>query len=200
MHFLTKNQRILVVFNVLYVAAFGIYYISIQNFEFLWYVAVLLFFFGLILATIRKSRFNMFILWGLSIWGLIHMAGGGIIVNGEVLYRFELFHIFGEGDSFVLKFDQFVHFYGFAVATLVVHHLIRPYLKENTNWKVVYPILIAAGMGLGALNEIVEFTAVVVFPDTGVGGYFNISLDLVFNMFGAIAAVILIHFRRRRGL
>jgi len=195
---LSKGQWALVIFNITYVAVFAAYYISIKNFEFLWYVAVLVFFFILILTTIRRSKFDLLILWGLSIWGFMHMTGGGVVVDGNVLYGFELFHISGEGESFILKFDQLVHFYGFAVATLVVHHLIRPYLKESTNWKVVYPILIAAGMGLGALNEIVEFIAVVVFPDTGVGGYYNTSLDLVFNMLGAVTAVIFIHFRRHR--
>jgi putative membrane protein len=45
-------------------------------------------------------------------------------------------------------------------------------------------------MGLGALNEIVEFAAVVASPSTGVGGYYNTALDLVFNGLGATLAVI----------
>jgi len=191
----------LIAFNLAYVAAFAVYYISIRNFEFLWYVAVLLFFFILILSTIHRSKFDLLILWGLSIWGFLHMAGGGIVVGGDVLYALHLIPIAGEGDLFILKFDQLVHFYGFGVATLVVYHLLRPYLNERTNWKVVYPILVAAGMGLGVLNELVEFTAVLVVPDTGVGGYANTALDLAFNTLGAIAAVTFIHFRRqKRGL
>jgi hypothetical protein len=42
-----------------------------------------------------------------------------------------------------------------------------------------------AGMGLGALNEIVEFIAVLTLPETGVGGYVNTSLDLTANTIGA---------------
>jgi glycopeptide antibiotics resistance protein len=74
---------------------------------------------------------------------------------------------------------------------------LRPYLNEKTNWKVIYPILIIAGSGMGVLNEIVEFTAVLLVPDTGVGGYGNTLLDLIFNTLGATAAVIFIHFKRK---
>lgn len=194
---LKRGEWLLVVFNLVYVVLFALYYLSIQNFEFLWYVAVLVFFFVLIATTLRRSKFNYVVLWGLSIWGFLHMAGGGIIVNGDVLYALQLIPIVGSGDSFILKYDQVVHFYGFGVATLVVYHLLRPYLNERANWKVVYPILIVAGSGLGVLNEMVEFTAVILVPDTGVGGYVNTLLDLIFNTFGAIAATVFIHFRRK---
>lgn len=46
------------------------------------------------------------------------------------------------------------------------------------------------GCGFGAINEIVEFLAVVALPETGVGGYANTLLDLVFNFVGALSAVI----------
>lgn len=196
---ITKGQWFLILFNAAYIIGFAAYYLSIRNFEFLWYVLVLVGFFVLVVTTINRSRFDYIILWGLTLWGLMHMAGGGVLIGGDVLYRLPLIPIAGSGDSFILKFDQFVHFFGFAVATLVVYHLIKPYLNERTRWSVIYPILIAAGAGLGALNEIVEFTAVVAISETGVGGYYNTALDLVFNTIGAVAAVIFIHLRRMRG-
>ena len=52
-------------------------------------------------------------------------------------------------------------------------------------------------MGFGALNEVVEFAAVAFFGQTGVGGYWNTALDLVFNMLGAIVATIFIHYYYR---
>ena len=194
---LPKNQLILLAGSAAYIIGFAAYYLFERNYEFLWYVLVLVSFFILIVATLRRSHFDSLILWGLSLWGLLHMAGGGVLVNGEVLYRLHIVPIVGSGDAFVLRFDQFVHFFGFAVATLVVHHLLKPYLNETTNWKVVYPLIVAAGAGLGALNEVVEFTAVVLIDETGVGGYYNTAIDLVFNTLGAVAAVFLIHFRRK---
>ena len=194
---LKKGELLLIAFNLIYVAIFTIYYLSIKNYEFLWYVAVLLFFICLIAFTLKKSNFDYLILWGLSIWGFLHMAGGGVRIGDSVLYALNLITIFDTGEIFILKFDQLVHFYGFAVTTLVANHLLKNYWNERVNYKIVYPALAAIGMGLGALNEIVEFMAVVAFSNTGVGGYYNTALDLVFNTLGAIAAVIFIHFRRR---
>ncbi|MBI2448708.1 DUF2238 domain-containing protein [Candidatus Pacearchaeota archaeon] len=192
-----KGEWGLILFNLIYVAIFTIYYLSIKNYEFLWYVAVLLFFVGLIAFTLKKSNFDYLILWGLSIWGFLHMAGGGVRVGDGVLYALQLIPIWVTDNFFILKFDQLVHFYGFAVATLVAHHLLKKYWNDDVNYKIVYPALVAIGMGLGALNEIVEFMAVVAFSNTGVGGYYNTALDLVFNTLGAIAAVIFIHVKKR---
>ena len=55
----------------------------------------------------------------------------------------------------------------------------------------------AAGMGFGALNEVVEFVVTLLVPDNNVGGYFNTAMDLVFNMLGAILAAVLIRWRWR---
>lgn len=176
-----------------YISAFTIYFINIKDYEFLWYIAVILFFFGLILFTLHRSRFDYLILGGLSLWGLLHLAGGGIPVQGEVLYALQLIPLWEIGDVVILKYDQLVHFFGFGIATLIVYHLLHPYLNTNTNWKVVFPILVMGGMGLGGLNEVVEFIAVLSFPETGVGGYFNTALDLVFNLLGTIATVVFIH-------
>ena len=52
-------------------------------------------------------------------------------------------------------------------------------------------------MGLGAVNEIIEFSAVLMLPDTNVGGYYNTALDLCFNGLGAVVAVLVIGFARR---
>ena len=194
---LTKRQWYVVLFSLAYILAFTIYYIIIKDYEFLIYISVLVFFFLLILLTINKSKFDNMILWGLSIWGLLHMAGGGIIINGEVLYNYVLIPIIENGINPILKYDQAVHAFGFAVATLVGYHLLRPYLNKKTNYKVVYPLIVIIGMGLGALNEIVEFIAVITVPNTNVGGYINTSLDLIFNTVGAIAATIFIHIRRK---
>lgn len=188
-----KQHWPVLIFTALYILGFGGYYFSVGNFEFLWYVVVLLFFFGLILATIRYTRFPLYIIWGLSLWGLLHMAGGGIPVGDSVLYAYHIIHLWGEGEFFVLKFDQVVHFYGFAVATLVMHHILRPQLREGANKLVLYITLVAAGMGLGAVNEIVEFAAVVSLSETGVGGYGNTMIDIIANTLGAFTAILIIH-------
>lgn len=194
-----KSWWPIIIFNLVYILIFTVYYLKIKDYEFLWYIGIMVFFFVLIITTIHKSKFDLFILWGLSIWGLLHMAGGGLLVNGAVLYKFQIIHLFGSGESFILKFDQVVHAYGFAITTFVAYHILKPYFyKKEANWKVIYPVLVLISMGLGALNEIAEFLMVVLLPKTGVGGYYNTMLDTVFNTIGAIIAVVVIHFRRKK--
>ena len=55
-------------------------------------------------------------------------------------------------------------------------------------------LVAAAGMGLGALNEVIEFTA-TRFTDTNVGGYENTGWDLVYNALGAAIAALVIRWR-----
>ena len=194
---LRKGEWIVAIFTLLYIFAFGIYYVIIQNFEFIWYVAIMIFFFIFIASTLRKSNFDYVILWGLSIWGLMHMAGGNIPVGEGVLYSWRIIPLYVTENFFVLKYDQLVHFFGFGVTTFVAYHLLKPYLKKNPNYKVLYPGLVLIAMGLGALNEILEFIGVLLFPKTNVGDYFNNVWDLTFNTIGAIVAVIIIHIRRK---
>ena len=58
-------------------------------------------------------------------------------------------------------------------------------------------ICVAAGMGFGAANEVVEFIATRVLPETNVGGYENTGWDLVSNTAGCLIAAGLIHARAR---
>lgn len=188
-----SQKWLLILFNGSYIAGSGIWFVVDRNYEFVWYVVVVALFFALVLLTIGRSRFPPYVLWCLSIWGLLHMAGGGIRIGDHVLYAQHLIPMAGEGESFVLKYDQAVHAFGFMTATFVTYHLLRPQLSMTPNRAVVYAIAAAAGMGLGALNEIVEFMPVSLGFETGVGGYFNTALDLVFNGIGAVIAVTLIH-------
>jgi hypothetical protein len=48
-------------------------------------------------------------------------------------------------------------------------------------------------MGFGAANEVVEFLATRVLPETNVGGYENTGWDLVANTVGSLAAAVLIY-------
>ena len=186
-----------VVFTIVYIIGFTAVFISSGDYEFLWYVLVLVLLAGLVGVTINRSDFDRIIIWGLSLWGFLHMAGGGIKVGSGILYTLVLLPIFDAGNELMIfKYDQAVHFFGFGVATLVVYHLLRPYLSVQTKMSVVIVITVVAGTGLGVLNEIVEFIAVLAIPDTNVGGYYNTALDLVFNTLGAIAAAFYIAYYR----
>ncbi len=191
---LKRSEWTVLIFTVAYVVIFGSVFLASGNGEFVWYVFTLVFFLALIVATQRAAQLPAFILWGLAIWGFAHMAGGGVPVGDGVLYSQVLLPLAGNGELVLLKYDQIVHFYGFGVATLVLWHLMRRNFPALDGTKTIYALAILGAMGLGVLNELIEFTAVLAFPDTGVGGYFNTALDLLFNTLGAITAAILASF------
>jgi hypothetical protein len=173
------------------------------NLEFLFYVAVMVVLVSAIWVLHRRVRLGEGVLWCLSLWGLAHMAGGllpvpaGWPISGDksVLYSLWLF-------PERLKYDHVVHAYGFGVTTWVCWQALRAAaLHRGTELRPTFGLLVlcaAAAMGFGALNEIVEFAATLLVPETNVGGYRNTGWDLVSNLVGAVAAATAIHLADRR--
>lgn len=192
-----KGELSVALFTLAYVAGFTTWFFSIGNFEFIVYVATMLGLIALVGLSLEKASYPAPMLWALSVWGLLHMAGGGVPVDGSVLYNLVLVPLVQTGEMSILKFDQALHAYGFGVTAWVLHHLVTRHFPatKGTATALVYPAL--AAMGLGAVNEMIEFSAVLLVPDTNVGGYVNTALDLCFNALGAVAAVLIIALRRR---
>ncbi|PIT86783.1 MAG: hypothetical protein COU33_01285 [Candidatus Magasanikbacteria bacterium CG10_big_fil_rev_8_21_14_0_10_43_6] len=178
---MTTQEKPILLFNTLYLTSFALYAVLQKNYEFIFYVSIVLFFIILIVVKNKKIGLSPRVLWGLSAWGLLHMMGGTIPVHDSVLYNLQLIPV-------LLKYDQFVHAFGFGTTTIVGYQLLRPYLKTDLNWTTLSLLLILIGLGAGAMNEILEFIATVIIPETNVGGYVNTSLDLVFNLIGATIA------------
>lgn len=156
-----------------------------------------MFFLLLILSTNKGVNYPNALLWGLTVWAILHMAGGGIFIKGVKLYEIMLLPIV-QAPYYIFKYDQFVHMVGFGIATFAMYYLIKPFLKEDLEkWTALSIVIIMAGLGVGALNEIIEFFATVILPKTGVGGYENTALDLVANFIGAVAAMAIILVRER---
>jgi len=193
-----KGEWLLIIFNLVYIIGFLGYYLNIGNYEFIWYIVIMLVLFGLVGFTLRKTNFNYFILWALSIWGLLHVLGGGLIVKGEVLYALELIPIWVTENFYVLKYDQFVHCYLYFVMIFVIWSLLKKELVKNKNMYLIYPALVLISIGIGALNEIAEFIPVLLFEETGVGGYYNTAWDLVFNFIGAVLGVVVLGVFRKK--
>ena len=196
--FLKKGQLPILIVNLILILVFGSIAISRKNYEFIGYMGVIVFFFILILATNKKHNLSNGILWGLTTWALMHMVGGLIIIKEQTVYNLTLINLIETSNFIILRYDQFVHLIGFGVATLVAYSLLKPYLNKKVNMKVLSVLIVLLGMGAGALNEIIEFFAVLALPETGVGGYYNTMFDMVFNTIGAILAVIFINVQRLR--
>lgn len=174
-----------------------------DNWEFTMYIAVVLLAGGVITMVHRRVHLPAGVLWALSAWGLAHMLGGLLPVpaswpiHGDQRVLYSLWLVPER-----LKYDQVVHAYGFAVATILCWHGLRAAIAGPTGRARPTPGLLllaaCAGMGLGAVNEVVEFAAVLLIPDTNVGGYENTGWDLVSNMVGTfVAALGIAAFARR---
>ena len=174
------------------------------NSEFLFYIIVMLLLGGLVAVVHLKVGLPESALWALSIWGLAHMAGGLVPVPeswpvhgpNRVLYSLWLIP-----DR--LKYDQFVHAYGFGVTTWICWLGLKSSFEgegvrvEPTLGRLL--LVWAAGQGFGALNEVIEFVATLLVPETNVGGYTNTGWDLVANLVGASIAVFSIALLDRGG-
>ena len=117
------------------------------------------------------------------------MCGGGVLFNNGTIKLYAIILIPLSAEYNIFRYDQLVHIVGFAVSTLIMFAILKSHINFKSKGKAALGIvIIMAGLGVGAVNEIIEFTATVLVPDTGVGGYINNSLDLVSDLFGAIIA------------
>lgn len=165
-----------------------------RNYEFLAYVIQM----GVIVALVawanRRARFTMPILWMLSLWGLLHLCGGIVPVPPEhaQVNDKDQTHAVLYGYWFIrdwFKYDNLVHAFGFFTTTLACAQALRPFLGPRMKPRLALFVIIAtSGMGMGAINEIIEFIATLIAPETGVGDYRNNALDLCWNAVGALAA------------
>lgn len=193
-------MAVILVFSVLYMVVAAVFAVRGGNFEFIVYIVVMaLIVFG-VLALHRRVGLSVGVFWCLSVWGLLHMAGGFVPIpsgwqkegTSAVLYNLE----FLPGS---LKYDQVVHAFGFGVTTWLCWQALsaRVLDEEGNPLRPTFGIMLlcaAAGIGFGALNEVVEFFATLVLPETNVGGYVNTGWDLVANLVGAVAAAVILYF------
>lgn len=185
------------IFTIAYVVGFLIYYITVQNYEFLWYLVIISVLIYIMIKLYKKYNLSNSVLIGISAWGLMHLLGGSLMIGGKRLYANMIWDLGIESfaGTPILKFDQFLHFYFYVVVTILLVYIMRPYLKKGYNKFVVSVLLVFTAMGVGALNEIFELLPVLFLETQGVGDYFNTMWDIVFNTFGAIVAVVYLNLK-----
>ena len=188
-----REQPLLALFALAYFIAFGVYGFvttSPSTIVYLVFVGALMTF---VATTHSRVRFSAGVLWGLALWGLLHMAGGLVQVDDGILYRMQLV-------PSVIRFDQAVHAFGFGFATLAAWQCLRLWIAHDKTMTVgVAALLALAGMGIGALNEVVEFAISQVNPNSNVGGYLNTGWDLVYNTLGCVVAALYVWRREQAG-
>jgi len=167
------------------------------NREFVFYIAVMVVLIALVLLVHQRAGFSVGVLRCLTIWAVLHMAGGLVPVPGGLPILGEqrvLYSLWIVPDR--LKYDQLVHAFGFGVVTWAFWQGLSSMggsAARPTSGAVF--ISMCAALGCGALNEVVEFAATQLLPSTNVGGYENTGWDLVANTVGATIAGALIRIR-----
>jgi hypothetical protein len=197
---LSASERRVLAVTLFYMAAWLIFALLAGNREFVFYFAVMCVLIVSVAAVHLRVHFHPVALWGLSLWGLAHMAGGLMPIPGwwprlgesQVLYNAWLI-------PGMLKYDQLVHACGFGLVTwLCWQALERALAARGLMVQPTFGLLtlcVAAATGFGAANEVVEFIATLVIPGTNVGGYENTGWDLVANLVGSVLAALLIRLR-----
>lgn len=191
-----RDLRVLA-FTLLYMAAAAAGIVLTGNREFLLYLGVMGLFVVLVGYLHLRIGLTPGTLWCLSLWGLLHMVGGlvplpaGWPYDGPHAVFYSLWLVPGR-----LKYDMVVHAFGFGVTTWVCWQGYGAAVRKSGGdpRPTAGPLVLcaAAGMGFGALNEVVEFAASRTLPDTNVGGYVNTGWDLVFNLLGSAAVALAI--------
>ena len=194
----SSAERVALAASVAIAAAAAVGVLLTGSLEFVFYLAVMVVLGGVVWWIHRRVRFPPALLFCLVAWAALHMAGGlvpappGWPVSGDQRVLYSLW-IVPAGDQPAhratgwLRYDHIVHAFGFGVTTwacwcglVAAVGSVRPTLGLLT-------LVGAAGLGFGALNEVVEFIA-TRFAETNVGGYVNTGLDLISNLAGVLVA------------
>lgn len=198
MYIFSPRMLIVAVFTLSYFSIFTVWAVHIQNYEFMLYEVQMAILMGLFLFMDKRVQFSKFVLWALALWGFGHLAGGLVPIpdsiadmkdaaedaKQQVLYNMRIF------DN-LPRYDQMIHAFGFGTCAVIAKEALQAHIGKQLkiNWPIGSIVFLVA-LGLGSINEVIEFTLVMTIPDTNVGGYINTGWDLVSNTVGALIAVI----------
>lgn len=182
----------LALFTLLYLVAFlGISLVQ-QNSEFSFYTIVLIVMLLVVVMVSPRLRLEKWIMTFTSLFVLLHLLSGHVYIGTTKLYDVYLVSDF--------RMDNLVHLLGGLLSTFLAYNLLEPfiYYRMRNNPLTFSLIVILLAIGMGSVNEILEFLGVLFFDaaDT-VGGYANNAKDQVYNLFGAVLASIVIYVDRR---
>ena len=147
---------------------------------------------GAAIAWMRRAPLPGLLAIALAIAAILHLAGGLINVGQNVLYNASIGpYVKGLG-THLLQYDHVAHAYvSFVTAFACWVMLAAPHAATNHRRELVI-LAVGAALGLGALNEVVEFLTTLAHHGAHVGGYWNTGWDLVCNLIGAGAAGLVI--------
>ena len=152
------------------------------------YAGVILFGILTLWTVFRHYTIDPVVLIFLQVGIVMHFCGAFVLIDGGRLYDASLLG---------LRYDKYVHFVNAFAATALVARLFQIQHIPLTRVNRLFVLLVV--LGLGAVIEIVEYVVVLTVPRNGVGGYDNNMQDLIANLCGA-AAYLMIGATLARGM
>lgn len=153
---------------------------------------------GVAIVRLRRAALPDLLAVALAIAAILHLAGGLINVGQNVLYNASIGPYITALGTYLLQYDHAVHacvsfVTAFACWVMLAapHAATNPHAAMNRRYKLVI-LAVGTALGLGALNEVVEFLATLAHHGAHAGGYWNTGWDLVCNLIGAAAAGLVI--------
>ncbi len=128
----------------------------------------------------------------LSVVAVVHLAGGLIPVGDDVLYN-------ASPGWDLLRYDHLAHALAVFCGTQLVWELMVRSATGPTDRGRLVLVCCLAGVGLGAVNETIEFLTTMARGGSHAGGYINTGWDLVTNLAAAFAAAFALHRRQTAG-
>jgi Predicted membrane protein (DUF2238) len=169
------------------VASFGVYGFATGSPSAVGYVSSVIVI-GAAIVWLRRAALPGLLAAGLAIAAIATLAGGLINVGQNVLYNAGIGPYSKTLRTHLLQYDHFAHAYvSFVVAFACWVMLVAPHAGADNSRQLVF-LAVGAALGLGALNEMVEFLVTLAHHGAHVGGYWNTGWDLVCNFIGAGAA------------
>lgn len=171
-------------FTIAYFIFFAVLGIFQRNYEFVYYSLVIAPMILTVIFYYKKFHLSPHILLGLALLGLSHILGMYLNIFGTRLYDFWLI-------PNIFRYDNFIHMFGIFIIAFIAYNMLYPHLDKKIahNTFFLSIIIISISMGIGAFNEILEFSSVIFLnASSAVGDYVNNTLDLTYNFVGALAA------------
>jgi len=140
--------------------------------------------------TLRTKALPAPVAFAAAASAVVHLAGGLVQVGDDVLYN-------TSPGLELLRYDHFGHALGIFVGALLVWEVFVQDAFVVTGRGSLVAVTVLAALGLGAVNEAVEFVSTLAHGGSHIGGYTNTGWDLVTNTLAGLLAGLVIHGRRR---
>jgi len=130
------------------------------------------------IAFVRRRPLRGWLALALAGLAAGHLAGGLVTVGNDVLYN-------AHPSIRIFQYDHVFHATASGVATIVLWTFVASELDAMVGAIVLSGL---GALGVGAINEVIEFLATLAHHGRHVGGYHNTGWDLISNMVGALTA------------